>query len=87
MAFIDFAPSIAAGTIGAATAIIATQIANKNAKHREGRNREADENRERLRDLRMVTDDATIAQWLNVNGELPAVCGEHSCYTAGWNGP
>ncbi len=31
--------------------------------------------------------NATIAQWLAVNGALPAVCGTHPCYTAGWNGP
>jgi hypothetical protein len=29
---------------------------------------------------------ATIAHWL-VNEELPAVCGTHPCYTAGWTGP
>jgi len=31
--------------------------------------------------------NATIAQWLSVKGKLPAICGEHPCYTAGWNGP
>jgi hypothetical protein len=31
--------------------------------------------------------NATIAQWLNVKGALPAVCGDHPCYTAGWTGP
>jgi hypothetical protein len=61
MALVDFAPPIAAGIIGAATAIVAGQIANKNAERRETRNREADADRERLRDLRLVTDDATIA--------------------------
>ena len=30
---------------------------------------------------------ATIAQWLSENGELPAVCGTHPCYMAGWSGP
>jgi hypothetical protein len=30
---------------------------------------------------------ATIAQWLRVKGELPAVCGTHPCYMAGWAGP
>jgi hypothetical protein len=30
---------------------------------------------------------ATIAHWLSVKGELPAVCATHPCYTAGWNGP
>jgi hypothetical protein len=31
--------------------------------------------------------NATIAQWLSVKGALPAVCGAHPCYTAGWTGP
>jgi hypothetical protein len=31
--------------------------------------------------------NATIAQWLSVKGKLPAICGEHPCYTAGWTGP
>jgi hypothetical protein len=31
--------------------------------------------------------NATIAQWLSVNGALPAICGAHPCYTAGWTGP
>jgi hypothetical protein len=61
LAFVDFAPPIAAGIIGAATAIVAGQTANKNAERREAQNREADEHRERLRDLRMVTDDANLA--------------------------
>jgi hypothetical protein len=43
LAFVDFAPPIAAGIIGAATAIVAGQTANKNAERREARNREADE--------------------------------------------
>jgi hypothetical protein len=30
---------------------------------------------------------ANIAHWLNENGELPAVCGTHPCYMAGWTGP
>ena len=30
---------------------------------------------------------ATIAQWLSVKGALPAVCGSHPCYMAGWTGP
>jgi hypothetical protein len=29
---------------------------------------------------------ATIAHWL-VNEKLPAICGTHPCYTAGWTGP
>jgi len=31
--------------------------------------------------------NATIAQWLSVKGQLPAVCGQHPSYTAGWTGP
>jgi hypothetical protein len=31
--------------------------------------------------------NATIARWLSVKGQLPAICGEHPCYTAGWTGP
>ena len=31
--------------------------------------------------------NATIAQWLSVKGELPAVCGADPCYTGGWTGP
>jgi len=31
--------------------------------------------------------NATIAQWLSVKGQLPAVCAQHPCYTAGWTGP
>lgn len=61
MAFVDFAPPIMAGLLGAATAIVAGQIANRNAERREARNRAADEHRERLRDLRAVTDDAARA--------------------------
>jgi hypothetical protein len=61
MAFVDFAPPILAGLLGAATAIVAGQIANRNAERREARNRAADEHRERLRDLRAVTDDAARA--------------------------
>jgi hypothetical protein len=30
--------------------------------------------------------NATIAAWL-AGGSLPAVCGEHPCYTGGWTGP
>lgn len=31
--------------------------------------------------------EAAIAQWLAPNGFLPAVCDDHPCYMAGWNGP
>ena len=31
--------------------------------------------------------EAAIGQWLQPNGFLPAVCGDHPCYMAGWNGP
>jgi hypothetical protein len=31
--------------------------------------------------------NATITQWLSVSGALPAICGTHPCYTAGWTGP
>lgn len=31
--------------------------------------------------------EAAIAQWLAPDGFLPAVCGDHPCYMAGWTGP
>lgn len=31
--------------------------------------------------------EAAIAQWLAPDGFLPAVCGSHPCYMAGWTGP
>ncbi len=31
--------------------------------------------------------EAAIGQWLRPDGFLPAVCDDHPCYMAGWNGP
>jgi hypothetical protein len=31
--------------------------------------------------------EAAIGAWLRPAGRLPAVCGGHPCYMAGWNGP
>jgi hypothetical protein len=31
--------------------------------------------------------EAAIGRWLQPDGFLPAVCDEHPCYMAGWNGP
>jgi hypothetical protein len=31
--------------------------------------------------------EATIGAWLRPGGRLPAVCGKHPCYMAGWAGP
>jgi hypothetical protein len=61
MAFMDFAPSLTGGVIGAGTAILAGQVANKNAERREERNRQADEQRERLRDIRPLIDEAACS--------------------------
>jgi len=30
---------------------------------------------------------AAIGSWLTPDGSLPAVCGDHPCYIAGWTGP
>jgi hypothetical protein len=31
--------------------------------------------------------EAAIGQWLQPDGSLPAVCDDHPCHMAGWNGP
>ena len=49
------------GVFGVTTAIVATELANRKAEFRERLNREADMDRERLRDLRGVIDDASLA--------------------------
>lgn len=61
MALIDFIPPVVAGGLGFAAAMTASQIANRHAIERERLNRETDEMRERLRDLRAVVDDASLA--------------------------
>ena len=30
--------------------------------------------------------EAAVGQWLRPHGSLPAVCGDHPCYMAGWTG-
>jgi hypothetical protein len=30
--------------------------------------------------------ETAIGEWLQPNGQLPAVCGDHPCYMAGFHG-